>query len=244
MQTEEQRACSACGAANRLDAAHCWQCLARFSVPVPPAPVRGGSGAAPAHPGLPPPAAPTTAPQGAPEPSTSGPGAIVVAAVGLLALVGGFFLVQRLLGGGGVALPDSLAGAPRLHDASSERVQAEMQDTMATFDVEVDTGLYGGGAVPEFVVVVVEGRSLDSSDAMFDEFVTGLTQAGAQVSSEGTTADLDGAQHRCLGMRAQGAQMGACMWQADEHAGFVLQLDGTNESAETLLATIWSDLAE
>ena len=108
-----------------------------------------------------------------------------------------------------------------------------MQEAMAAFDVEMDTGLYGGGAVPDFVVVVVEGRSLDSTDAMFDEFVTGLTAAGASVSGEGTSADLDGAEHRCVGVRAQGAQMGACMWQADDHAGFVLQLEGTNESAES-----------
>jgi hypothetical protein len=38
--------------------------------------------------------------------------------------------------------------------------------------------------------------------------------------------------------------MGACMWQGDDHAGFVLQLEGTNESAEILLATIWPDLAD
>lgn len=243
MQTDEKRACAACGAANRIDASNCWQCFAVFGAAVPPAPAPGETGAARGRPGFPPPAMPTTAPPDAPEPSTSGPGAIAVAAVGLLALVGGFFLVQRVVGGGGFELPETLAGSPRMHDASSETVETQMQDTMSAFDVEVDTGLYGDGAVPDFVVVVVEGRSLDSTDAMFDEFVTGLTQAGAQVSSEGTSAHLEGAEHRCLGVRAQGAQMGTCMWQAGDHAGFVLQLEGTNESAESLLATIWPDLA-
>jgi hypothetical protein len=168
----------------------------------------------------------------------------VVAAVGLLALIGGFLLVQRVLDGGGLELPDTLAGSPRMHGGSAETVEAQMQEAMAAFDVEIDTGLYGSGAAPDFVVVAVEGSSLDSTDAMFDEFVTGLTAAGAIVSGEGTNADLDGAEHRCVGVQAQGAQMGACMWHADDHAGFVLQLDGTNESAETLLATIWPDLAD
>jgi hypothetical protein len=245
MQTDEKQACAACGAANRLEASNCWQCFARFSVPVPPVPVPGtAADVAPVRPGFPPPAMPTTAPPGVPEPSTGGPGGIVVAAVGLLALIGGFLLVQRVLDGGGLELPDTLAGSPRMHGGSAETVEAQMQEAMAAFDVEIDTGLYGSGAAPDFVVVAVEGSSLDSTDAMFDEFVTGLTAAGAIVSGEGTNADLDGAEHRCVGVQAQGAQMGACMWHADDHAGFVLQLDGTNESAETLLATIWPDLAD
>jgi hypothetical protein len=243
MQTDEKRACAACGAANRLDASNCWQCFARFEAGMPPAPASGDAGAIRGRAGFPPPAMPTTAPQGVSEPSAGGPGAIVVAAVGLLALVGGFLLVQRVLGGGGLELPETLAGFPRMHGGSAETVEAQMQEAMAAFDVEMDTGLYGGGAVPDFVVVAVEGRSLDSTDAMFDEVVTGLTAAGATVSGEGTSADLDGAEHRCVGVQAQGAPMGACMWQGDDHAGFVLQLEGTNESAEILLATIWPDLA-
>jgi len=244
MQTEDRRACAACGASNRTDASSCWQCFARMETGTPSGPPPdqslpvGGRPGSPTPPAMPAPMPPVSAAGR----STAGPGQLVTIVVGLIAAAGGFFLMQRVLGGGGVELPEALGGFPRMHNSIAEESETQMQDALADFDVSMDTGLYGSGVVPDFVVVVVEGRSLESTDAMFDEFVGGLTSAGAEVTAKGTSADLDGVQHRCVGLRAQGAQMGACMWQDDEHAGFVLQLDGTNVSTEALLVTIWPDL--
>jgi hypothetical protein len=60
--------------------------------------------------------------------------------------------------------------------------------------------------------------------------------------SDGVEADLDGTPHRCVGLRAVGTDMGACSWQGDAAAGFILALDGDNRTTEALLVTIWPEL--
>lgn len=240
MQTEDRQACAACGAANRVDAASCWQCFAAFGAAATPPPPGETRAPQRLRPGFPPPM--PVQPAVAPAVASAGAGRLVAVAVAIVAAVGGFLLVQRVMGGGGVELPETLAGFERRHDRLADDADVEMERALAGFDVSYDTAIYGTGPVPDFIVVLVEGRSLESTDVMFDQFVAGLTQAGAEVVSDEATADLDDTPHRCVGLRVQGTGMGACSWQGDDAAGFILALDGNDRSTEALLVTIWPEL--
>ena len=99
MQTEDKRACAACGAANRTDANSCWQC---FSVPPGASHATGAGGD----------------PHGAPasfaadRPATGrdrgrGGTARSGASWSGWSRLPGLHGVQRVLGGGGVELPDT-----------------------------------------------------------------------------------------------------------------------------------------
>jgi hypothetical protein len=177
----------------------------------------------------------------APTATSAGPGRLVGVLVAIVAAVGGFLLMQRVMGGG-VELPERLGGYERRHDQLADDTDEQMDRALGGFDVSYDTAIYGTGPVPDFIVVLVEGRSIGSTDVMFDQFVAGLTQAGAEVVSDGVEADLDGTPHRCVGLRAVGTDMGACSWQGDAAAGFILALDGDNRTTEALLVTIWPEL--
>jgi hypothetical protein len=236
MQTQDRRACASCGAANTLDAPNCWQCFARFDAAMPEPPAAGTPRF---RPGFPPPT-PTPAPVAAA--TSAGPSRLVAVLVAAVAAVGGFLLVGRLMGGGEAELPDTLGGFERRHDQLATQAEEQMATSLAGFDVSYDTGLYGEGPVPEFAVVLVEGRLEGETADMFEGSVTGFSQAGAEVVSEGAEATLDGATHRCVGLRAQGAELGACMWRGDDGAGVLVTFTGDHRDAEVLLATIWPDL--
>ena len=101
MQTEDRRACAACGAANRTDAASCWQCFAGFGVSLPPTPDAGGASATGQiqryRPGFPPPTPVEQAPIAGPSKSLGG-SMVLRVVVGLIAAVAGYVGVQRFLG--------------------------------------------------------------------------------------------------------------------------------------------------
>ena len=230
MQTENKRACAACGAANRTDIDTCWRCFAPLGTAMPPAP------------GMPPPPFGTPAPTPAAAKS-GGASTAVRIVVGLFAAFLGYIGVQQLLGGGGVEIPDTVAGAARMHDGMAAQFEDEMAAQVSAYDVDAEAGAFGNAGVPEFLLVVVNGSTPETTDEMFDAFVSGMSQSGASVDTARRTGELDGASYRCVGAQADGTGIGVCMWRADDHVGIVLDLAGDTASTETLLRSVYSDVA-
>jgi hypothetical protein len=234
MQTENKRACAACGAANRTDIDTCWQCFAPLGTAMPPAP------------GMPPPGAPASFGTQAPAPAAAksgGASTTVRIVVGLLAAFLGYIGVQQLFGGSGVEIPDTVAGTTRLHDGMATQFEDQMAAEVSTYGVDAEAGAFGNAGVPEFLLVVVNGSTPETTDEMFDAFVDGMSQGGASVGTARRTGELDGASYRCVGAEAGGAGVGVCMWRADDHVGIVLDLAGDTGSTETLLRSVYSDVA-
>ena len=233
MQTENKRACAACGAANRTDIDTCWQCFAPLGAAMPPAPSMPAPGA-PAPFGTPAPTPPVASRGG------GGASTAVRIVVGLLAAFLGYIGMQQLLGGSGVELPETVAGATRLHDGMAAQFEDEMAAEVSTYGVDAEAGAFGNGGVPEFLLVVVNGSTPETTDEMFDAFVEGMAQGGASVDTARRTGELDGASYRCVGAKAAGAGVGVCMWRADDHVGIVLDLAGDTSSTETLMRSAYS----
>jgi hypothetical protein len=235
VQTENKRACATCGAANRTDIATCWQCFAPLGAVMPPAPGMSASGS-PTPLGVPaiPPAVASVGTGG-----TNKAGRIVV---GLLAAFLGYIGVQQVLGGSGVEIPDTVAGVPRLQGGMAARFEEEMAAEVDGYGMDAEAGAFGTG-VPEFLLVVVNGSTPETTDEMFDAFVEGMSQSGASVDTAQRTGELDGASYRCVGAQAQGTGVGVCMWRADDHVGIVLDLTGDTISTETLLRSVYDDVA-
>ena len=232
MQVDEKRACPTCGAENGPDADFCWKCYARF-VPPPPPPGRPGQAAW----GRMPRPEPTFQPSPVPEPAQRGRGSsfakivigVVVAAVAAFA-VHSFF-------GGSVHLPASVAGRPRMNTADIKTFEKDMQDLGSRNDLTVDAGGYGNGAKPDFLVLLVHGKSIESTDELFDEFVGGLKQSGATVDETGGLAEAhDGADYRCVPLAGNGVTAAACIWRESGSVGIVLDMTEGVKAAE---ATTW-----
>ena len=236
MQTENKRACAACGAANRTDIDTCWQCFAPLGATMPPAPgvPAAGSPGPFGAPAAPPPVASVSA---------GGTSKVARILVGLFAAFLGYIGVQQLLGGGGVEIPETVAGVARLHDGMAAQFEDEMTAEVDTYGMDAEAGAFGDGGAPEFLLVVVNGSTPETTDEMFDAFVDGMSQSGASVGTARRTGELDGASYRCVGAEAGGAGVGVCMWRADDHVGIVLDLDGDTSSTETLLRSAYDDVA-
>ena len=251
MQTEDKRACGACGAANRTDALSCWQCFARFDAPLPPAP-GPGVGSAPGQPmgaperlrpGFPPPAPAMQSPVSSAGSSGTGMSIVVRIVVGLLAAFVGFVGVQRVLGGGGVEIPETVAGLPRMHDAMASQFEEEMKTEAARYSMDAEAGAFGSGQVPDFLLIVVNGSTWETTDQLFDSLVQGMSEGGATVDTQRLTGELGGATYRCVGASAVETGFGVCMWRADGHIGIVLDLESDTSTAETLTQTVYRDVA-
>jgi hypothetical protein len=231
VQTEDKRACAACGAANRTDAGSCWQCFSRFGAPMPPAPGTPARFGAPIAP------APVTIV------GSGGTSKVVRIVVGLLAAFLGYVGVQRVLGGAGVEIPDTVAGVARRHDGMATQFEDEMAAEAGNYDMDAEAGAFGNGSVPEFLLVVVNGSTPETTDEMFDSFVEGMTESGASVDTLRRRGDIDGTSYRCVGAEAAGAGMGVCMWRTDDHVGIVLDLEGDTRSTEALMRSAYHDVA-
>ena len=241
MQSENKRACAACGAANTIDATACWQCLARFgdnvaaaggSLPTQTGPVGGQ----PRYP-LP---SPMPAPPAAPARAAS-TGVRVL--VGVLAAIAGYVGVQYLLGGSDVTIPDTVAGVPRMHDAMAAEFEEDLLDEAARYDMQAEAAVFGSVGVPDFLLIVVEGSTDETTDEMFDSFVQGMSEGGATVDSLRRTGELAGASYRCVGAEAAGTGVGVCMWRTDDHVGIVLDLMSDTRTAEALTSAVYGDVA-
>jgi hypothetical protein len=240
MQTEERSICPSCGGDNPKAAAFCWRCFARMS-PAPTSPSRVD------HDGLPstrlgmermPSPPPVPAP-----PANGGPSTFARAAVGAAVALIAMFGVRSVLDRG-PSLPDVLAGTPRITTQEMKDFEKQMIEDGKRSDLDVAAAGYGTGAVPAFVVVLVEGRTLEHTDDIFSEFVGGMTTGGATVETNATVSgERDGLEYRCVPVAAPSIAAGACMWRDDGSVGIVFKLDGGVDETKDLLFRTHDELA-
>ncbi len=240
MQTEERSICPSCGGDNPKAAAFCWRCFASMS-PAPTDPTGlDRQGPAYARPGMQ--RMPSPPPISAP-PASGGPStfvrAVVGAAVALIAMFGVRSVLDR-----GPSLPDVLAGTPRISTQEMKDFEKQMIEDGKRSNLDVAAAGYGAGAVPTFVVVLVQGRSLENTDQLFSEFVGGMTSGGATVETNATVSgERDGVEYRCVPIAAPTIAAGACMWRDDGSVGIVFKLDGGVDETKDLLFRTHDELA-
>jgi hypothetical protein len=231
MQVEQKRRCTACGSQSAPDASFCWRCLTPFAQVPPPPPIGVG------HPGM------NGRPVPAPMPSvptapSRGSSALARGLVAVVAAVAGYVGVQYLLGGG-VSLPDSLAGSSRLTDPTSKQFERFTAEEGDRWGIDAEGGVYGTAGVPRFFVIVVDGSAIETTDQLFDALLSGFSEAGATVDdSRATSGRRDGSDYRCVTASAEGQQAVACMWRDDGNVGIVLEMPGSVKGTRQLLWTV------
>jgi hypothetical protein len=243
MQTEERSICPSCGGDNPKAAAFCWRCYASFASVAsnPGQNVAGASARSAGRVGVPSMPSPPTGPM----PTTSGGGssmAVRIVVGALVALVVAFG--ARSVLGGGASLPDTLAGTPRMTTQDVKDFEKEMSDYGKRSDLDVVAGAYGTGAIPTFFVLLIEGRSGETTDEIFNEFVGGMASSGGTVETTATTSgERDGLEYRCVPVAAAQIQAAACMWRDDGTFGVVFRLDAGVEETTDLLVTVHDAVA-
>ncbi len=114
--------------------------------------------------------------------------------------------------------------------------QKEMSDYGERYDLDVAAGAYGTGVVPTFFVLLIDARSDENTDDIFNEFVGGMTSGGASADTSAiTSGERDGLEYRCVPVAAAQIQAAACMWRDDGSFGVVFRFDaGVNETTDLL----------
>jgi hypothetical protein len=158
--------------------------------------------------------------------------------VALVAMFGVRSVLDR-----GPSLPDVLAGTPRITTQEMKDFEKQMIEDGKRSDLDVAAAGYGTGGVPTFVVVLVEGRSLENTDDIFSEFVGGITSGGGTVETDAVSGEHDGLEYRCVPITAPSVAAGACMWRDDGSVGIVLKLDGGIDETKDLLFRAHDELA-
>jgi hypothetical protein len=238
MQTEERSICPSCGGDNPKAAAFCWRCYASFSTPQ-----AGPSASAPSFGGqgisrmpIPPPSMPT------PPVSSGGASTLARVVVGVAAGLIGLFGVRAVLDRG-PSLPDVLAGTPRITTQEVKDFEKQMVDDGRRSDLDVAAGAYGNAGVPTFVVLLIEGRSIEETDDIFSEFVGGMTSGGATVETSSTeSGQRDGLEYRCVPVSAPQIEAAACMWRDDGTVGIVFRLGAGIDETKDLLFKTYDEL--
>ena len=157
-------------------------------------------------------------------PAGGGPSTFVRAAVGAAVALVAMFGVRSVLDRG-PSLPDMLAGTPRITTQEMKDFEKQMIEDGKRSNLDLAVAGYGTGAVPTFVVVLVEARTLENTDDIFNEFVGGLTSGGATVETDATVSgERDGLEYRCVPISAPTIAAGACMWRDDGIGGHRLQV--------------------
>ena len=233
MQVEERKACPSCGTENPGTVDFCWKCYTAFAAS---APARQGM----TRPGTDMPLPPSTPPPSGIPGSTKTAGASLIArvVVGLFAAFLGMYGV-RLLFDRGPSLPDQMAGQPRLSTQEIRDFEEQMADEAEGYDLKVAAAAYGTGATPAFLVMLVEGRAIETTDELFDSLVQGMAQGGATVNESATdSGERDGTEYRCLPFSGQGVTAAACMWRDDGTVGIVIDLSAGLDETRELLFTV------
>jgi hypothetical protein len=239
MQTEERSICPSCGGDNPKAAAFCWRCYASFSTPQagPGAPVSSLGAPGVSRMPIPPPSIPAS------PVSSGGTSTLVRVVVGVAAGLIGLFGVRALLDRG-PSLPDVLAGTPRITTQEMKDFEKQMVEDGKRSDLDVAAGAYGTGGVPTFVVLLIEGRTIEETDDIFSEFVGGMTSGGATVETSATeSGQRDGLEYRCVPIAAPQIEAAACMWRDDGTVGIVFRLGAGIDETKDLLFKTYDELA-
>jgi hypothetical protein len=179
-----------------------------------------------------------------PAPTTSGgSSAIVRLGVGALVALVVAFGVRSVLSGG-PSLPDTLAGTPRMTTQDAKDFEKEMTDYGERYDLGVAAAAYGTGVVPTFFVLLIDARSDENTDDIFNEFVGGMTSGGASVGTSAiTSGERDGLVYRCVPVAAAQIQAAACMWRDDGSFGVVFRFDAGVDETTDLLVRVHDEVA-
>lgn len=232
MQVEAKKPCGACAAENAPQATYCWRCFAAFAPAMPPAPGNGTRAA-----GRMPPApsqawgalAPIVGTQAPPKRRQRFRTAIGLAA-GLAVSAGVLGFLDK-----GPSLPDAVAGRSRLESVEASRFQEQMQQEADQWDLHVQAGMYGTADAPSMFVILVDGAAIETTDQLYESFVSGMEGSGALVDRAAIAqGERDGTEYRCVPIQGQ-LDAVACMWRDDDNVGIVLGIDETTESGVDLL---------
>ena len=238
MQAEERSLCPSCGAENPRSAGFCWQCYTSFTrTPANATTQAGASTTAFFHPGMS--VAPSMPPPPAmsPPPGPTGPSKLARVAIGIVAVLVATFGV-RLLSHKGPSLPDSLNGQPRMTTQLVKDFERQMVDEGKKANLDVAAAGYGTGATPSFLVMLVQGKAIESTDQLFDRFVEGMASGGATVDRSATqSGQRNGTEYRCVPISTPQHQAAACMWRDNGTVGIVLNLDAGVDTTLDLLFT-------
>jgi hypothetical protein len=257
----ETKTCPYCRTVNEGHAIVCVNCSATIGVapgPTQEAPAAADDGGfmpppppAPAAAGAPPGVAVPTV-QGAPAPKRSN--TMLLLAVAAAALIVGAGVVMFLLRGGGGGLPAELNGHQRA-DSEIARQLEDMFDSFEVAGVSFEVGLYGDGAQPAAMLMLIEGLPGEVTDVpssvFFESFATSFAQQsglGGLDFGDPVTASSGGADFICvdapaeaLGGAGLGGAFGAgqggsfCVFKG-ETVGMVLLFDGTGASTAMVAA--------
>jgi hypothetical protein len=177
-----------------------------------------------------------------PTPS-GGSSAILRLGVGALVAFVVAFGVRSVLSGG-PSLPDTLAGTPRMTSQDATDFEKEMTDYGERYDLSVAAGAYGTGAMPTFFVLLIDARSDEDTDDIFNEFVGGMTSGGASAETSAiTSGERDGLEYRCVPIAAAQIQAAACMWRDDGSFGVVFRFDAGVDETTDLLVEVHDEVA-
>lgn len=214
MQVEHKRACPSCGAANTVDASFCWKCYTSFAptgsaMPTPPpTSIRGTRSARRRI-------------------------ATIVLGVVVVLLVGG---VARNLLRPDYHVPESLPGLQRIQTPQTEDFERRMKAEGASNNTDLEVAVYGVSTEPQVFLVLANGKAVEDTDELFRQFLSGAESTGAVVDREAeTTGTYDGAEWRCVPVRASGVEASVCIWREDASVGMTLDLEPESDPSGALL---------
>jgi hypothetical protein len=159
---------------------------------------------------------------------------IAALATGVVAIV----VVVVLIVSGGSSLPDSLGSVARVDSGPMAEVM-EAFDDMEFMGITFDVAVYGGGLMPKYMVMAMNGDMLGAdSESLLTSFPSGV------MSQNGATLDFDRAQteqvgdteYLCVPAEVDPAQaqpgfsgeMSMCMYQSPDRVAMVLDFDGAD----------------
>jgi hypothetical protein len=225
MQVQDRQACPACGADNALDASFCWKCFQSFA-PAQPAGARPGMALVGAAVPPAPPAASTS--------RAGGPKRIVAVVVGIVVALAVSGAVRSWLRPD-YHVPEAIGAMPRVHTSGTDEFERRMTASGAQNNVDVEAAAYGSGVDPQIFLVLANGRSVEDTDQLFREFLSGAESSGATVDrAHQTTGVYRDAEWRCVPVRASAVTASACMWHEDVSVGITLDLAPNGDASGAL----------
>jgi hypothetical protein len=152
--------------------------------------------------------------------------------------------VYSLLHRGGIDFPDELAGSSRITTPEVKRLESNIEhSSKGVFEAHPAVAVYGRDGVPQFLVAAGAAQTVETTDELFDAYVSALGSSGGTVDAAGETSGTRaGADYRCTATTAPVASA-HCLWRDDESFGVVISLDGDLASTQELLFTVRHEIS-
>jgi hypothetical protein len=133
-------------------------------------------------------------------------------------------------------VPETLSGQPRIHNPMAQRFEQEMSEEGDKYDVEFESALYGTADTPDTFLVVASGHAEESSDELFEGFLSGIESAGVTVDRAAQVSGEHGdAAYSCVPVSATISAV-ACIWREDRSVGMTLDTSPEGNLTATLFA--------